>query len=72
MIAFHHTTVQLLFMAMQARQDIQMAVAFLTTRQVSRQEQLGEIKEGNEIPEWHEVSKAKHWCGEFGDSQMVC
>ena len=31
-IAFHHTTAQLLFMAAQARQDIQMAVAFLTTR----------------------------------------
>ena len=31
-IAFHHTTAQLLFMAARARQDIQMAVAFLTTR----------------------------------------
>ncbi len=31
-IAFHHTTAQLLFMAMRARQNIQTAVAFLTTR----------------------------------------
>jgi hypothetical protein len=31
-IAFHHTTAQLLFMATRVRQDIQMAVAFLTTR----------------------------------------
>jgi len=31
-IAFHHTTAQLLFMAAQARRDIQTAVAFLTTR----------------------------------------
>jgi hypothetical protein len=30
-IAFHHTTAQSLFMATQARQDIQMAVTFLTT-----------------------------------------
>ena len=31
-MAFHHTTAQLLFMAPRARRDIQMAVAFLTTR----------------------------------------
>jgi hypothetical protein len=31
-IAFHHTTAQLLFMAAQARRDIQAVVAFLTTR----------------------------------------
>jgi len=31
-IAFHHTTAQLLFMATQVQQDIQTAVAFLTTR----------------------------------------
>ncbi len=31
-LAFHHTVAQLLFMATRARQDIQMAVAFLTTR----------------------------------------
>jgi hypothetical protein len=31
-IAFHHTTAQSLFMAARARQDIQTAVAFLTTR----------------------------------------
>ena len=31
-VAFHHTTAQLLFMATRARRDIQMAVAFLTTR----------------------------------------
>ena len=31
-IAFHHTTAQLLFMAARAHQDIQTAVAFLTTR----------------------------------------
>jgi hypothetical protein len=31
-VAFHHTTAQLLFMATRARRDIQTAVAFLTTR----------------------------------------
>jgi hypothetical protein len=31
-LAFHHTIAQLLFMSMRARQDIQTAVAFLTTR----------------------------------------
>ncbi len=31
-IAFHHTPAQLLFMATRAQQDIQTAVAFLTTR----------------------------------------
>ena len=31
-LAFHHTVAQLLFMATQARRDIQTAVAFLTTR----------------------------------------
>jgi hypothetical protein len=31
-VAFHHTTAQLLFMVTRARRDIQMAVAFLTTR----------------------------------------
>ncbi len=31
-LAFHCTVAQLLFMAMQARKDIQTAVAFLTTR----------------------------------------
>ncbi len=31
-LAFHHTVAQLLFMAMRARRDIQTAVAFLTTR----------------------------------------
>jgi hypothetical protein len=31
-LAFHHTVAQLLFMATRARQDIQTAVAFLTTR----------------------------------------
>jgi hypothetical protein len=31
-LAFHHTVVQLLFMATRARQDIQTPVAFLTTR----------------------------------------
>jgi hypothetical protein len=31
-LAFHHTVVQLLFMATRARQDIQMVMAFLTTR----------------------------------------
>jgi hypothetical protein len=31
-LAFHHTAVELLFMATRARQDIQTAVAFLTTR----------------------------------------
>ncbi len=31
-LAFHHTEAQLLFMLMWARQDIQMAVAFLTAR----------------------------------------
>jgi hypothetical protein len=31
-LAFHHTVAQLLFMATRARRDIQMAVAFLTTR----------------------------------------
>ncbi len=31
-LAFHHTIAQLLFMATRARQDIQTAVAFLTTR----------------------------------------
>ncbi len=31
-IAFHHTTAQLLIMVMQAQQDIQTEVAFLTTR----------------------------------------
>ncbi len=31
-MAFHHTTAQLLFMATRARRDIQMTVAFLTTR----------------------------------------
>ena len=31
-LAFHHTVAQLLFVATQARQDIQTAVAFLTTR----------------------------------------
>ena len=31
-LAFHHTAVQLLFMATRAKQDIQTAVAFLTTR----------------------------------------
>jgi hypothetical protein len=30
--AFHHTVAQLLFMATRARRDIQTAVAFLTTR----------------------------------------
>ncbi len=37
-IAFHHTTAQLLFMAARARQDIQTAVAFLTTRVKSSDE----------------------------------
>ena len=31
-LAFHHTVAQLLFMATRGRRDIQMAVAFLTTR----------------------------------------
>ncbi len=31
-MVFHHTTAQLLFMATRARRDIQMTVAFLTTR----------------------------------------
>ena len=31
-LAFHHTVVQLLFMATRTRRDIQMAVAFLTTQ----------------------------------------
>ncbi len=31
-LAFHHTVAQLLFMATRARKDIQTAVAFLTTR----------------------------------------
>jgi hypothetical protein len=31
-LAFHHTVVQLLFMATRARRDIQTAVAFLTIR----------------------------------------
>ena len=31
-LAFHHTVAQLLFMATRARRDIQTAVAFLTTR----------------------------------------
>jgi hypothetical protein len=31
-LAFHHTVAQLLFMSTRARQDIQTAVAFLTTR----------------------------------------
>jgi transposase-like protein len=31
-LAFHHTVAQLLFMATRARQDIQTAMAFLTTR----------------------------------------
>jgi hypothetical protein len=31
-LVFHHTVAQLLFMLMRARRDIQMAVAFLTTR----------------------------------------
>ncbi len=31
-LAFHHTVAQLLFMATRVRQDIQTAVAFLTTR----------------------------------------
>ena len=31
-LAFHHTVAQLLFMATRARQDIQTALAFLTTR----------------------------------------
>jgi hypothetical protein len=31
-LAFHHTVAQLLFMATRARQDIQTAIAFLTTR----------------------------------------
>ncbi len=31
-LAFHHTVAQLLFMSMRARHDIQTAVAFLTTR----------------------------------------
>jgi hypothetical protein len=31
-LAFHHTVAQLLCMATRARHDIQMAVAFLTTR----------------------------------------
>ncbi len=31
-LAFHHTVVQLLFMATRARRDIQTAVAFLTTQ----------------------------------------
>ncbi len=31
-LAFHHTVAQLLFMATRVRQDIQRAVAFLTTR----------------------------------------
>ncbi len=37
-LAFHHTVVQLLFMAMRARQDIQTPVAFLTTRAKSPDE----------------------------------
>jgi hypothetical protein len=37
-IAFHHTTAQLLFMAARARRDIQTAVAFLTTRVTSPDE----------------------------------
>ncbi len=31
-LAFHHTVVQLLFMGMRARQDVQMTMVFLTTR----------------------------------------
>ena len=31
-LAFHHTVVQLLFLGTRVRQDIQTAVAFLTTR----------------------------------------
>jgi hypothetical protein len=31
-VAFHHTTAQLLFVATRARRDIQTAVAFLTMR----------------------------------------
>jgi hypothetical protein len=31
-LAFHHTVAQLLFMCTRAQQDIQTAVAFLTTR----------------------------------------
>ena len=38
-LAFHHTVAQLLFMAMRARRDIQMAVAFLTTRVQSPDEE---------------------------------
>ena len=37
-IAFHHTTGQLLFMAMRERRDIQTTVAFLTTREKSPDE----------------------------------
>jgi hypothetical protein len=31
-LAFHHTVAQLLFMATRARRDVQTAIAFLTTR----------------------------------------
>jgi hypothetical protein len=44
-LAFHHTVAQLLFMATRARQDIQTAVAFLTTRVKSPDEdEWGKLK----------------------------
>ncbi len=44
-LSFHHTVVQLLFMAAKARRDIQMAVSFLTTRVKNPDEDnLGKLK----------------------------
>jgi hypothetical protein len=43
-LTFHHTVAQLLFMATRVRRDIQTAVAFLTTRVKSPDEDGGKLK----------------------------
>ena len=50
-LVFHHTVAQLLFMAMRVRQDIQMAVAFLTTRSKSPgEDDWGKLKQVLKYP----------------------